>query len=426
MEIVRKELTSGVTLTALRTDKFKSSYLSLTMFAPMDAATVTANALLPAVLRQGTREYPNAQALSAALDELYGGTLEACVRQQGEVQCIGFVGSFLDDAFAPEDSLILEQATALLGELLLSPKLENGLFCTDYVSREGKNLADRIRAQVNDKRQYSIKRLKELMCAGEPYALDKLGFAEEAVQITPEQLWLRYRSLLSCAPISVYYCGSASIERVEEAVKNALRDLPEREVCQEKAHVDISAEPKEVHNFEDSMDVTQGKLALGWRTGGITIESKDYPALLVLNAIYGGTTTSKLFMNVRERLSLCYFASSMLDKQKGLMVVSSGIEFDQYQNALKEIQAQFDACVAGKFSKQELEAARRSVVSGLKSGLDSQGRLEDYWLGQNAAGMMCTPEELITAVEQVSAEQVVDAAKRMHLDTIYFLNGKKG
>lgn len=426
MEIVRKELMSGVTLTALRTDKFKSSYLSLTMFVPIDPKTVTANALLPAVLRQGTQEHPNAQALSAALDELYGGTLEACVRQQGETQCIGFVGSFLDDAFAPDDSSILERAAALLGELLLSPKLENGSFCADYVSREGKNLADRIHAQVNDKRQYSIKRLKELMCEGEPYALDKLGFAEEAIRITPEQLWLRYRSLLSCAPISVYYCGSASFERVEAAVAEALHGLLERAVDRDEIPGGTAAGPKDARYFEDALDVTQGKLALGWRTGGITITSKEYPALLVLNAVYGGTTTSKLFMNVRERLSLCYFASSMLDKQKGLMVVSSGIEFDQYQNALKEILAQFDACVAGEITEQELEAARRSVVSGLKSGLDSQGRLEDYWLGQSVAGMMCNQEELIEAVEQVTAAQVVAAAKRMYLDTVYFLNGKEG
>lgn len=426
MEIVRKEFMTGVTLTALRTNKFKSSYLSLTMFAPMQPETVTANALLPAVLRQGTHDHPDARALSAALDELYGGTLEACLRQQGETQCIGFVGSFLDDAFAPDGSSVLEPAAALLGELLLHPKLENGLFCADYVAREGKNLADRIRAQVNDKRQYSIKRLKELMCEGEPYALDKLGFAEEATRITPEQLWHRYQQLLSSAPISVYYCGGASFERVEAAVKAALHGLSEREVVPAKIRAGTAGTPNEVRYFEDTLDVTQGKLALGWRTGEITIDSNEYPALLVLNAIYGGTTTSKLFMNVRERLSLCYFASSMLDKQKGLMIVSSGIEFDQYQKAVKEIQSQFEACAAGRFSEQELEAGRRSVISGIKSGLDSQGRLEDYWLGQSAAGMKRTPEELIRDVEQVTAAQVVDAAKQMHLDTVYFLNGKEG
>lgn len=426
MEVIQKTLLPGVTLTALRTDKFKSSYLSLTLMAPMDTKTVTANALLPSVLRRGTRTYPDTQALSAALDDLCGGTLEARVRQQGEAQCIGFAGSFLDDAFSPDGTPILEPAAALMGELLLAPATEQGIFRADYVSGEGKNLADRIRAQINEKRQYSIKRLTEQMCADEPYGIDKLGFAEEAISLSPQQLWDRYQTLLRTAPIALYYCGSAPVERVEQALKNALQGLPERQVEQITACAEEEKPVEKVRCFEDALDVTQGKLALGWRTGGITIRSEEYPALLVLNAVYGGTTTSKLFMNVRERLSLCYFASSMLDKQKGLMVVSSGIEFEQYERAKEEILAQFKACVTGDFTEQELEAGRRAIISSLTSCKDSQGRLEDYWLGQNAAGLRVKPEELADAVAKVTAEQVIAAAEKMELDAIYFLKGKEG
>lgn len=425
MKVVQKELMPGVTLTALRTDKFKSSCLSLTVYAAMNKEEITANALLPSVLRRGTVPHPDAQSLSAALDELYGGTLEASVRQQGEVQCVGFIGSFLDDAFSLDGSAILEPAAALMGELLLCPATENGVFRADYVSGEGKNLADRIRAQINDKRPYSIKRLKEQMCDGEPYGLDKHGFADEAAKITPEALWAQYQKLLSSAPISLYYCGSAPVERVEEALKTALAGLPERKnVCMPSC-ASGHAEVKETRCFADAMDVTQGKLALGWRTGGITVRSEEYPALLVLNAIYGGTTTSKLFMNVRERLSLCYFASSMLDKQKGVMVVSSGIEFEKYDQAKDEILAQFDACVKGDFTDHELEAGRRAVVSSLTASEDSQGRLEDYWLGQSAAGLAQKPDQLAAAVERVTREQVLAAAKQLQLDSIYFLKGKE-
>lgn len=415
----------GVTLTALRTDKFKSSCLSLTLFAPMDEEHVTANALLPSVLRRGTVQHPNAQSLSAALDELYGGTLEACVRQQGEVQCVGFIGSFLDDAFSLDGCAILEPAAKLMGELLLCPATENGVFRSDYVAGEGKNLADRIRAQINDKRPYSIKRLKEQMCEGEPYGLDKNGIANEATQISPEALWVRYQELLNSAPISLYYCGSAPVERVEEALKAALTGLPERKNVSVLSCTSDEPEQKEIRYFEDALDVTQGKLALGWRTGAVTIRSDEYPALLVLNAVYGGTTTSKLFMNVRERLSLCYFASSMLDKQKGVMIVSSGIEFEKYDQAKDEILAQFEACVKGDFTNHELEAGRRAVVSSLTASEDSQGRLEDYWLGQAAAHMAQNPDELSKAVEQVTREQVIAVAQKLHLDSIYFLKGKE-
>jgi predicted Zn-dependent peptidase len=173
------------------------------------------------------------------------------------------------------------------------------------------------------------------------------------------------------------------------------------------------------------LDVTQGKLALGWRTGGITLRSEEYPALVVLNAVYGGTTTSKLFMNVRERLSLCYFASSSLDKQKGLMLVSSGIEFDKFDQAKQEILSQFQACVQGDFTDQELEAARRAVVSSLTACQDGQELLEYYWQGQAAAGLCQGPDKLAQAVEQVTREQVVAAAQKLKLDAIYFLKGKE-
>ena len=425
LEVKQKQLMPGVTLTALRTDKFKSSCISLTLFAPMDAETVTANALLPLVLRRGTKNYPDNQAISAALDDLCGGTLEALVRQQGEIQCVGFAGSFLDDSFSPDGQPVLEPAAALLGEVLLNPALENGVFRSDYVAGEGKNLADRIRAQINEKRQYSMKRLKEQMCSSEPYGLDKLGSADEAVSVTAQQLWQRYNQLLSTAPISLFYSGSASFERVEKAFADVLSDLPRGQAAQMPV-IQTGTVAEDVRYFEDCMDVTQGKLALGWRTDGITIHSPEYSALLVLNALYGGTTTSKLFMNVRERLSLCYFASSMLDKQKGLMLVSSGIEFEQYEKAKQEIIAQFDACVSGDFTDQELEAARRAVVSSLTACEDSQGRLEDYWLGQCVAQMKCTPAELAAAVEAVTAEQVIDVAKRLKLDAVYFLKGKEG
>lgn len=425
MDVAVKTLMPGVKLTAVRTDKFKSSFLSLSLLTPLERSTVTANALIPSVLRRGTQEYPDTRALSAALDDLCGGTLEARVQKQGNIQSIGFWGSFLDDAFSPDGMPILERAAALMGGLLLRPALENGVFRAAYVAGEGRNQADRIRAQINEKRQYSIKRLCELMCSGEPYGLDKLGFAQEAAAITVEQLWQRYQALLRSAPLNLYYCGSAPAERVEAALRAALEGLPARTASDLPPVRGEECLAEDVRYFTDSMDVTQGKLVMGWRTGGITMGSAEYPALLVLNALYGGTTTSKLFMNVRERLSLCYFASSMLDKQKGLMLVSSGIEFDQYERARDEILAQLRAWADGDFSAQELEAARRAVVSSLTACVDSQGRMEDYWTAQSAAGLCQSPDELAAAVEKVDREQVIDAAKRLRLDAVYFLKGKE-
>lgn len=426
-QVTCKELRPGVSLTAVHTNKFKTCALGVSLLTPIREETAALNALVPAVLRRGTRGCPDMETLSAALDDLYGGSVEPMVRKKGETQCIGFVGSFLDDAFTPDGTPILESAATLLGNLLLNPAGDESGFRPDYVEGERANLIDRIRAQVNDKRQYALLRLTREMCAWEPYGVDKLGDEATAAAITGEALWTQYRTLLKTAQIELYYCGSADPDRVERALTAAFSALPEGD---ERAEPDCGVQDNATEEpprfVAETLDVTQGKLALGFRTGGACIWEDSYPALLVLNAVYGGTPTSKLFLNVRERLSLCYFASSMLEKFKGLLLVSSGVEFEKFDAAKAEILAQLDACRGGQIEPWELEGGRRSVVSGLYTMMDGQSPLEEYWLGQAVAGLTEGPEELAARVESVTLEAVVAVAKSLELDTIYFLRGQEG
>lgn len=426
-QVTHKDLMPGVHLTAVHTNKFKTCMLSVTLLTPMEAETASANALIPAVLRRGTERYPDMESLSAALDELYGGSIEPAVRKKGETQCIGFYGSFLDDAYTPGDTKILESAAALMGDLLLRPVQEGGGFRAAYVESERANLVDRIRAQMNEKRSYSILRLGQIMCANEPYGVDKLGDEERASALTAWGLWVRYQALLSESPLEIYYCGSAPIQRVEAALMQALRGLPRAEVLTEPdCGVQDGATYSEPQVETEVLDVTQGKLVLGFRTGGACVWEESFPALQVFNAVYGGTPTSKLFLNVREKLSLCYFASSMLEKFKGIMLVSSGIEFDKYEAAKAEILAQLERCRQGEIEPWELEGGRRAVISALRTSLDSQSGLENFWLGQAVAGLTESPEEQAARVEAVTMDQIVSVANGLELDTIYFLKGREG
>ena len=427
LTVTQKEIMPGVHLTAVHTNKFKSSCFNVALLTPLVREHASENALLGWVLRRGTADHPNMQAISTALDELYGGTIETLVTKKGETQCIGFTASFLDDAYALNGERLLEPAAHLLGELLLQPRTEHGVFAAEYVESERANLIDRIRAQRNDKRQYAAYRLAQEMCRGEAFGVDKLGEEERVRGITPASLWQRYQQLLAEARVELYYCGSAEPQRVEQALLDAFGALPVNErrqqpVCQIAAHARDGA-PQLV---EESLDVTQGKLAMGLRTGGITAESAEFPALLLLNAVFGGTSMSKLFMNVREKLSLCYFASSGLDRIKGLMLISSGIEFEKYRQAKEEILAQLEACRRGEITADELEGARRIVVNALRTTLDAQGRMVDYWLGQAVSGLTEGPEALAEKIEQVTAEQLALTAQKLELDTIYFLKGKEG
>ena len=425
MEGKRTQLFPGVWLRTVHTDKFKSAYLSLTLMTQLDRENASANALLPRVLRRGTMVHPDMESLSAALDELYGGAVEPVVRKRGESQCVGFLASFLDNAYALNGEDILSGAAELLGEMLLNPLTRDGVFDPDYVEGEKANLIDELRGQINDKRIYATRRLTQLMCREESFGADKLGQEDKMAAITPESLWARYQKLLSSAQIEVYYSGSADPERVREIMERVFSTLPVSEEREEpECEVRIHAE-QEPNVIEEVMDVNQGKLAMGWRTGGITVWEEECPALVLCSAVFGGTSMSKLFMNVRERLSLCYYASSALEKQKGLMIVSSGIEFQNYETAKREILAQLEDVKAGKITDDELEGARRILINQYRSIEDEQGRMEEYWLGQAAAGTEDDPGTLAARLETVTGEQIAQVARKLELDTVYFLKGKE-
>ena len=425
MEQRRIRLASGVELFAVHTDQFKTGLFSVTLTVPLRKETATANALISDVLYRGSRLHPDIASLSCAADDLYGAALEVGVRQRGECQCICLQCSFIDEAYALDGTAIMEPAIGLVGEVLLDPLTEDGVFCPDYVESEGENLADRIRSRINDKTSWSVFRLLSEMCSGEAFGLDKLGDAEEALRITPEQLWERYQKLLNEAGVIFYYNGSASADRVEQAVRQAFGSL----LTDRYAPVgcEVIPEPSgEVRRVTDVMDVTQGKLAMGFRTGGITMADPRYPALLVCNTLYGGSGTSKLFLNVREKLGLCYFASSMIDKLKGVMMVISGVECSDFEIAEAEILSQLEAVRTGDFTEEELNAAVRAVVSGIVSRKDSQSRMEDDTVtGMIGIDRVQDQETFIRAVEQVTAKQVAEAAQMISLDTVYRLTGKE-
>lgn len=424
MESIRKELLPGVVLRAIQTDKFKSAVLGVTLMSPLTQKTASEHALIPMVLRRGTKRYPDMERLSAALDELYGGAIEPSVRRRGETQCVGFTASFLDDACTLDGAPLLERATALLGELLLCPAGADG-FIPEYVTGERANLIDRIRAQKNDKMMYAIHRMNSLMCQGEAYGVDRLGDEEHAARITPESLWARYQALLAESEIVLFYCGSAAPARVEAAFAEALRGLPRAKArAATSCQVIATARTVPPREFTERMDVTQGKLTLGFRTGGATIWEENYPALLVFNAAYGASTNSKLFNHVRERLSLCYYAGSMIERMKGIMLVYSGVDFSKFDAARDEILAQLEACRRGELDGSELESARAFVLNDLRATLDTQGRLEDYWLTNEAAGVDLAPERLAEQAMAVTAEQIAAVARGLELDGIYYLTGK--
>lgn len=423
METVRTELIPGVWLTALRSDKFKTGCLSINLLTQLKRETAAFNAVLPFVLRRGTRFHPDMQTIAAELDSLYGTGVEPIVRKIGEIQCIGFYASFPDHKYLPAGSEVFEKTANLSCEMLLAPNTRGGLFLPAYVESEKEKLLELIRSRVNEKRSYAHFRLLEQMCCYEDYAVSRFGMEDTAESIYYQKLTKYYHSLISASPVEIFYCGSMEASKVANILSDALSGMTRGEINYDiGTDIRMNAVEDKVRSFVDEMSVTQGKLVMGFRLGEC-MEEPDLAAIYVFNAVYGSGVTSKLFMNVREKLSLCYYASSLVDTHKGLMLVSSGVDFDKVDEAKSEILAQLEAVKSGDISDEELEAARRSVASDLCACLDSQGELEGFYLANTIDGLEFSPDELAALVCDVSREDVIKIASSVVLDAEYFLRG---
>ena len=423
MELTRMEILPGVWLSHLRTEQFKTACLSLSLLTQLQRDTAAMNALIPYVLRRGTTRYPDLEALSARMDSLYGTAVEPVVRRIGEIQCLGFYASIPEGAFLPEGQDVLHDAAELLGQLLLAPATRGGLLLPQYVDSEKEKMLDAIRSRRNDKASYAMLRCVEEMCCYEDFAVSRLGSESECESINYKKLTRQYHDLLRLSPIEIFYCGRGAGKEVASALRDALITLPRGELDFDiGTGVRMNALEDRPRFVEEALDVTQGKLVIGWRLGEC-MEDPDQAALLVFNAVYGGGTMSKLFRNVREKLQLCYYADSLIDTHKGLLLVSSGIEFDKLDAAREEIFAQLEAMRRGEITEDELTAAKAGVASELRAMCDRQGELEGFTLAQTLDGLDYGPLELAALAEEVTREQVAAIARSVECDQIYFLTG---
>ena len=415
----RTEILPGVYLTAVQSDKFKTGCFSLNLLRPMKKEEAAANALIPSVLLRGSETCPDIASISVKLDELYGASVGTLIRKKGEVQLVGFYCDYVQDEYVDEP--VFAPVMAFLAELLLNPRLENGAFPEAVVDSEKLNLENAMLSRINDKRTYAASQLIRTMCAGQPYGIPRIGDPDDLTEITAKSLYAHYRDLLATSRVELFYMGSLSPEAVTKVLQAALAELPRAEVF-----VPVGTTPappaRPLQEKTERLDVTQGKLSLGFFTD-ITAKDPRYPALVLAATVFGGGATSKLFTNVREKMSLCYYASASFEKFKGVLSVSSGVEFSKLETAKTEILRQLEACKAGDITDDELESARGYLVSDLKIAMDSPGRLDDYYMGQILLEQDGTMEDLASAIARVTKQEAADAIQALRLDTIYALEG---
>ena len=413
------QIQPGITLRCFPDHRFKHGCLSVQLVRPMCREEAAMNALLPAVLLRGTESCPDLRCITLRLDDLYGAAIGTLCRRVGDYQTTGFYASFTEDRFAMPGDQILAPTAAFLKELFLEPALEDGCFRRDYVRSEKKNLIATIESQLNDKRAYAMDRLMQSICRKDTFGLPRLGCKTRVAAIQPQALYDHYRKILRESRIEMFYVGSAPLDQVKALAEDMFAGV-DRSYVNLPDQTDLRRSP--FRRSEQQMDVSQGKLCMGFLTP-ITFRHPDFAAMQLLNMILGGDMTSKLFKTLREEKSLCYAVGSGYHSAKGILAVSAGIDFSMADTVEAGVLEQLEACRRGEISQEELQAARESLRSGLLAIHDSPGAIENYYNTAALSGLILDPDRHMEALEAVTLEKLQQVASTLELGGVFFLRG---
>ncbi|MCI8590410.1 MAG: insulinase family protein [Clostridiales bacterium] len=419
--VTKLKIKEGLDVQFIDTDQFKTNYFSVSFSLPITKENAPLSTLLPKVLMRGCEKYPTMTAISKRLDDLYAADVYPRVFSRGETQFFGLAASMLKDRFAQDGTQIEAGVFELFSQLLFHPLIENGAFKKEYVETEKKQIISRIRAQKNDKRRYAVKRCEEEMCADEAYGIPTFGYEEDVAKITPESLYQFYQSVITGIQCHLYFIGHTNTEHLKHELASMFSSLAPVPAVPNTCQVIRQA--GKIKEITDVMPAEQSKLTLGFRTGTILADG-NWHVFSVFMEIFGLSPASKLFMNVREKLSLCYYCSCNAEPHKGIMLVYSGITAKNKEKAQSEILDQLKAIQHGDIAEEELNAAKLSVINAYRSLSDSPVSLEGWFTGRKLAGLTTTPEDCIPMVMAVTKEQVMNIAQKISLDTIYFMKAE--
>lgn len=412
---------NGYKLHVVKTEKYKTNTLVWKMKAPLNKEFVTLRALLPYVLQSNSEKYRTTGKLRSYLDELYGATFYVDLAKKGEYHIISFSLEIANEKFLSDQTPLLKKAFEFLSEILTKPNVSGNAFDKETVENEKRTLKQRIQSVYDDKMRYSNFRLVQEMCKDEPYSLHVHGEKEAVDPITPESLYQYYKDALNEDEMDLYVIGDVNDEEVESFAKELLHF--EARTPQEINSSRYTNKPN-VHEVVEKQDVKQGKLNIGYRTN-IVYGDDDYYALQVYNGIFGGFSHSKLFINVREKASLAYYAASRLESHKGLLMVMTGIDNKNYDQTVNIIKAQIEAMKNGDFSEEEMEQTKAVIKNQMLETIDTSRGIVEVLYHNVVSEKDVTLQYWMDRMDRATKEDIIAVADKISLDTIYFLTGKE-
>ncbi len=423
MESKLVPLSDGVRGLFVKNTRFNTTLISFNFFMPLKKETAAVNALLPFVLTTCSKSYPDFSQLNYKLNKLYGAELSASAEKIGDHQLLKMSISVIDDSFTLDGEELCATATQLLTDMIFEPMVVDGAFTDEDIGREKRKAIEHIRGELSEKRTYAKKRLIEEMYSGEAYGVPKCGTEEEVSAITGESLYNAWKNVLSSAFVQVNVISRSLPMGIFEELSERFSALSRSDITDVKVTAPTK-EAEEVNRIIEKMDIAQGKLVMGFSTRSYGPDDRSMP-MLIAGDIFGGGTYSKLFGNVREKMSLCYYCSASTVRMKGLMMVDSGVELKNVERAEEEILNQLEAVKNGDFSDGDLDASVKSVTDTIYSYEDSQNTIDTWYSTRVRSETLRSPSEVAQTVCSVTREEVIEAAKTMRLHTVYKLLPKK-
>ncbi|MCQ4923839.1 insulinase family protein [Tissierella carlieri] len=416
----RIKIGNGIHLNLIKTDKFKSNLLSYYFLRPLSKEEVTRNALLPLVLKRGTAEYDTNLKIQRKLEETYGASLSISINKRGEKHVLRFTVETVNGDYVGDGDYIYEVIN-LLKSIIYNPALEKGYFRRDYVEQEKENLKHRIEGRINDKRSYALDRCIEEMCRNEKFSIFPLGNIDDLENIDEGILYKHYQNVINTSPIEIFYVGEYD-EKLIEYIKNIEKVERDSVITMPREQIISGVQTKNM--VHEDLDVTQGKLVLGYRTG-IPYEDRLYNGLIVASDILGGGPNSKLFRNVREKESLAYYITSTIYKYKSIMLIDGGIEFNNFEKTIDIVKEQLEEMKHGNFTDEDIEVSKKSIKSSTESIRDSIFLISEYFFSQILSEDIRSLEEVLKDIDSVTREEITEAMSKVVLDTIYFMKNSK-
>ena len=431
---IELHLGKNMTLRLCQTQKFKTEMLSVSAVVPICEQKPYMTSLLLSVLLRGTKSYPTISAINRRLDYLFGTELSVRNFYRGDAQVFGLCANILGKEYLPKDApereTLLCDVAEIMREVFFSPALdENGLLCANYVESEKQLQRDAIRAKKNHPQSYAMDRCRKLMFGSEPCGIPLYGSEEEVMSVTPEELTAYWKEFYQNLSLHAFYVGASDVENVVDAfVKGfAVEEVAPKPIEKNTPTIpltDIASIPRRAEELRvcEDLPVHQSALVLGLRTPA-AVQDEDFFAVALYNELLGSSSpVSKLFINVREKLGLCYSCFSAYNAYKAALTVCCSLEDDRREEAEAEIRRQLASLAAGDISDAEWQAAQQSMANAYRQLSDSPSAMEVYFLGRALAGVSISPEEGSARIASLTREDVVRVAKQMTVDTVFVLH----